>query len=55
MCVEKLKSPSMMHCFVASIVKHVLEKSQVARNHTGLLLHDLVKKGVLSVPVYIQG
>ncbi|XP_078338114.1 eukaryotic translation initiation factor 4 gamma 1-like isoform X6 [Crassostrea virginica] len=55
LCVEELKSPSVMHCFVSSAVNHVLERSTIARNQTGLLLHDLVKKGVLSVPVYIQG
>ena len=53
--MEELKSPSVMHCFVSSAVNRVLERSTIARNQTGLLLHDLVKKGVFSVPVYIQG
>nr|XP_034299262.1 eukaryotic translation initiation factor 4 gamma 3 isoform X2 [Crassostrea gigas] len=55
LCVEELKSPSVMHTFVSSAVNYVLERSHIARNQTGLLLRDLVKKSVLSVPVYIQG
>ncbi|XP_065935828.1 eukaryotic translation initiation factor 4 gamma 3 isoform X4 [Magallana gigas] len=55
LCVEELKSPSVMHTFVSSAVNYVLERSNIARNQTGLLLHDLVIKNVLSVPVYIQG
>ncbi|XP_056018647.1 eukaryotic translation initiation factor 4 gamma 3-like isoform X6 [Ostrea edulis] len=55
LCVEELKSPSVMHTFVSTAVNHVLERSAIARNQTGLLLHDLVKKTVLSGSIYIEG
>ncbi|XP_062567019.1 eukaryotic translation initiation factor 4 gamma 1-like isoform X2 [Saccostrea cucullata] len=55
LCVEELKSPAVMHTFVSTAVNYILERSSIARSQTGLLLHDLVKKNVLSVPVYIQG
>uniref|UniRef100_A0A8W8KBA4 Eukaryotic translation initiation factor 4 gamma 3 n=2 Tax=Magallana gigas TaxID=29159 RepID=A0A8W8KBA4_MAGGI len=54
LCVEELKSPSVMHTFVSSAVNYVLERSNIARNQTGLLLHNLVKKNVLSVPVLTE-
>ncbi|XP_052716571.1 eukaryotic translation initiation factor 4 gamma 3-like isoform X3 [Crassostrea angulata] len=53
--IKELKSPSVMHIFVSSAVNYVLKRSSIERNQTGILLHDLVKKNILSIPVYIQG
>eukprot|EP00105_Crassostrea_gigas_P009880 XP_011424983.1 PREDICTED: eukaryotic translation initiation factor 4 gamma 1-like [Crassostrea gigas] len=55
LCVEKLKSPSVMHIFVSSAVNYVLERSSMARNQTGILLFYLVKKKLISISLYIQG
>ncbi|KAK3105045.1 hypothetical protein FSP39_015996 [Pinctada imbricata] len=55
LCVEELNSPSTIHVFVSTALNHVLERSEVARSQTGHLLHDLVKKGTISVDVYIKG
>lgn len=55
LCVEELNSPSTLHTFVSSALNHVLERSEVARQQTGHLLHDLVKKEVVSVQSYLKG
>ncbi|KAJ8320893.1 hypothetical protein KUTeg_002480 [Tegillarca granosa] len=55
LCVEELNSPSTLHTFVSSALNHVLERSEVARQQTGHLLHDLVKKEVISVQSYLKG
>ncbi|XP_060075672.1 eukaryotic translation initiation factor 4 gamma 3-like isoform X2 [Ylistrum balloti] len=54
-CVEELNSPSTLHWFVSTSLNHVLERSEVARRQTGLLLHDLVRKGSVPVKAYING
>ncbi|XP_052081892.1 eukaryotic translation initiation factor 4 gamma 1-like isoform X1 [Mytilus californianus] len=54
-CVEELNCPSINHVFVSECINQVLERSTVARRHTGLLLHDLVKKPIITDKQYLQG
>ncbi|CAG2184701.1 EIF4G [Mytilus edulis] len=54
-CVEELNCPSLSHVFVSECINQVLQRSLVARRHTGLLLHDLVKKSIITDKQYVQG
>ncbi|XP_076087139.1 eukaryotic translation initiation factor 4 gamma 3-like isoform X1 [Mytilus galloprovincialis] len=54
-CVEELNCPTLNHVFVSECINQVLERSTVARRHTGLLLHDLVKKPIITDKQYLQG
>ncbi|KAK3602704.1 hypothetical protein CHS0354_017146 [Potamilus streckersoni] len=54
-CVQELSSSGSLHLFVYNALNQVLERSEVARRQTGLLLHDLVKNNVLMVDTYIKG
>ena len=53
-CVREIDSTH-MHLFVMTIVNSVLERTQQGQKMVGNLLHDLVKKKVLTVYQYIQG
>ena len=53
-CVQEIDSTH-MHLFVMTIVNSVLERTQQGRQMVGNLLHDLVKKRVLTVEQYLQG
>lgn len=55
LCVKEMQSPCLLHLFVYHSVNHVLEKTKQARHMTGTLLHDLVKKNIISVDQYLQG
>ncbi|KAK3598299.1 hypothetical protein CHS0354_010275 [Potamilus streckersoni] len=54
-CVQELSSSGSLHLFVSNALNQVLERSEVARRQTGLLLHDLVKNNVLMVDTYVKG
>ena len=54
-CVEELNSSPLIHVFVSECLNQVLERSNVARRHTGLFLHNLVKKSIITDKQYLQG
>lgn len=53
-CMKEIPA-TLRHAFVHFAINHVLERSGVARRLTGTLLHDLVKKDVLTIDQYLQG
>lgn len=54
-CVAELNSASLLYVFVRNAVESTLERSTIAREHLGLLLHQLVKAGTLSTQQYYKG
>ncbi|AWP04062.1 putative eukaryotic translation initiation factor 4 gamma 1-like [Scophthalmus maximus] len=54
-CVTELNSVSLLYVFVRNGVESTLERSTIAREHTGLLLHQLVKAGTLPTEQYYKG
>lgn len=54
-CVKEMESPKQLNVFVARALEHVLERSAQARKMTGNLMHDLVKRNVLTVDQYLIG
>ncbi|KAK9515856.1 hypothetical protein VZT92_026458 [Zoarces viviparus] len=54
-CVTELNSASQLDVFVRICVKSTLERSTIARERAGLLLHLLVKTGVLLSEQYYKG
>ncbi|MBN3278709.1 IF4G3 factor, partial [Polyodon spathula] len=54
-CVEELCVPSMLHVFVRVGVESTLERSQIARDHMGQLLFQLVQSGSLSTQEFFKG
>ncbi|XP_070829542.1 eukaryotic translation initiation factor 4 gamma 1a isoform X2 [Chaetodon trifascialis] len=54
-CVAELNSTSLLYVFVRNSVESTLERSTIAREHVGLLLHQLVKAGTLPTLQYYKG
>lgn len=54
-CVSELNSASLLYVFVRNSVESTLERSTIAREHVGLLLHHLVKAGTLPTQQYYKG
>ncbi|XP_045706781.1 eukaryotic translation initiation factor 4 gamma 1 isoform X1 [Phyllostomus hastatus] len=54
-CVQELASPSLLFIFVRHGVESTLERSAIAREHMGQLLHRLLSAGHLSTAQYYQG
>ncbi|XP_037644080.1 eukaryotic translation initiation factor 4 gamma 1-like [Sebastes umbrosus] len=54
-CVTELNSASLLYVFVRNGVESTLERSTVAREHMGMLLHQLVKAEVLPTEQYYKG
>ncbi|XP_062337646.1 eukaryotic translation initiation factor 4 gamma 1a isoform X3 [Osmerus eperlanus] len=54
-CVAELNSGSLLFVFVRNGVESTLERSTIARQHMGLLLHQLYKYGSLTAQQYYQG
>uniref|UniRef100_A0A1A7WC98 Eukaryotic translation initiation factor 4 gamma, 1 n=3 Tax=Iconisemion striatum TaxID=60296 RepID=A0A1A7WC98_9TELE len=54
-CVAELNSASLLYIFVRTGVESTLERSTIAREHMGLLLHQLVKAETLSLQEYYKG
>ncbi|KAE8290913.1 Eukaryotic translation initiation factor 4 gamma 1 [Larimichthys crocea] len=54
-CVAELNSASLLYVFVRNAVESTLERSTIAREHVGLLLHQLVKAGTLPTQQYYKG
>ncbi|KAM6224598.1 eukaryotic translation initiation factor 4 gamma 1 [Rhynchocyon petersi] len=54
-CVQELASPSLLFIFVRHGIESTLERSAIAREHMGQLLHQLLCAGHLSTAQYYQG
>lgn len=54
-CVQELASPSLLFIFVRLGIESTLERSTIAREHMGRLLHQLLCTGHLSAAQYYQG
>ncbi|CAJ1072258.1 eukaryotic translation initiation factor 4 gamma 1a isoform X4 [Xyrichtys novacula] len=54
-CVAELNSVPLLFVFVRNGVESTLERSTIAREHVGLLLHQLVKAGTLPPAQYYKG
>ena len=55
MCIKEIESPRNMHLFVSNAINHVLERSSPDRKQTGILIHAVVKQGLITVQTYVQG
>ncbi|XP_047662298.1 eukaryotic translation initiation factor 4 gamma 1a isoform X3 [Tachysurus fulvidraco] len=54
-CVKELNSTSVLFVFVRNAVESTLERSTIAREHMGLLLHKLISTGILPPDQYFKG
>uniref|UniRef100_A0A3P9DIL5 Eukaryotic translation initiation factor 4 gamma, 1a n=1 Tax=Maylandia zebra TaxID=106582 RepID=A0A3P9DIL5_9CICH len=54
-CVVELNSTSLLYVFVRNGLESTLERSTIAREHMGLLLHQLIKAGTLPTQQYYKG
>lgn len=54
-CVAELSSASLLYVFVRCGLESTLERSTIAREHMGLLLHQLIKAGTLLPQQYYKG
>ncbi|XP_041656970.1 eukaryotic translation initiation factor 4 gamma 1-like isoform X3 [Cheilinus undulatus] len=54
-CVQEMNSTQLLFVFVRNGLESTLERSTIAREHMGLLLHQLIKAGTLPTPQYYKG
>lgn len=54
-CVQEMNSPQLLFVFVRNGLESTLERSTIAREHMGLLLHQLVKAHVLPTQQFYRG
>ncbi|XP_053185317.1 eukaryotic translation initiation factor 4 gamma 1a isoform X2 [Scomber japonicus] len=54
-CVAELNSASLLYVFVRNGIESTLERSTIAREHMGLLMHQLIKAGTLPTEQYYKG
>ncbi|XP_040910483.1 eukaryotic translation initiation factor 4 gamma 1a isoform X2 [Toxotes jaculatrix] len=54
-CVAELNSVSLLYVFVRNGVESTLERSAIARENMGHLLHQLIKAGTLPTQQYYKG
>ncbi|XP_044059610.1 eukaryotic translation initiation factor 4 gamma 1-like [Siniperca chuatsi] len=54
-CVREMNSTQLLFVFVRNGLESTLERSTIAREHMGLLLHQLVKTGILPTQHYYKG
>lgn len=54
-CVREMNSTQLLFVFVRNGLESTLERSAIAREHTGLLLHQLIKTGLLPTQQYYKG
>ncbi|XP_038129047.1 eukaryotic translation initiation factor 4 gamma 1-like isoform X2 [Cyprinodon tularosa] len=54
-CVRELQSPELLFVFVRSGLESTLERSTIAREHMGQLLHQLIRTGILPTQQYFKG
>lgn len=53
--MQELNSTHLLYVFVERGLESTLERSTIAREHMGQLLHQLVKAGVLPTVQYYKG
>ncbi|XP_018539588.1 eukaryotic translation initiation factor 4 gamma 1 isoform X3 [Lates calcarifer] len=54
-CVQEMNSTQLLFVFVRNGLESTLERSTIAREHMGLLLHQLIKNGILPTQQYYKG
>lgn len=54
-CVQELNSTQLLFVFVRNGLESTLERSTIARERMGLLLHQLLKASTLPVQQYYKG
>ncbi|XP_030599863.1 eukaryotic translation initiation factor 4 gamma 1 [Archocentrus centrarchus] len=54
-CVQEMNSTQLLFVFVRNGLESTLERSTIAREHMGLLLHQLLKTGILPKEQYYKG
>ncbi|KAM3615524.1 uncharacterized protein V6R79_003497 [Siganus canaliculatus] len=54
-CVQEMNSTQLLFVFVRNGLESTLERSTIAREHMGLLLHQLLKTGTLPTLQYYKG
>ncbi|XP_056138954.1 eukaryotic translation initiation factor 4 gamma 1-like isoform X2 [Lampris incognitus] len=54
-CVQDMNSAPLLYVFVRNGMESMLERSTIAREHLGLLLHQLIKTGTLPTQQYFKG
>ncbi|KAM4743217.1 eukaryotic translation initiation factor 4 gamma 1-like isoform 2-T2 [Anableps anableps] len=54
-CVREMNSPELLFVFVRHGLESTLERSTIAREHMGQLLHQLIKTGILPTQQYYKG
>ncbi|XP_047247457.1 eukaryotic translation initiation factor 4 gamma 1-like isoform X4 [Girardinichthys multiradiatus] len=54
-CVREMNSPELLFVFVRNGLESTLERSTIAREHMGQLLHQLIKTGILPTQQYYKG
>ncbi|XP_036928829.1 eukaryotic translation initiation factor 4 gamma 1-like isoform X1 [Acanthopagrus latus] len=54
-CVQEMNSTELLFVFVRNGLESTLERSTIAREHMGLLLHQLIKTGTLPTLQYYKG
>ncbi|XP_036391933.1 eukaryotic translation initiation factor 4 gamma 1-like isoform X3 [Megalops cyprinoides] len=54
-CVQEMNSAQLLFVFVRNGIESTLERSTIAREHMGLLLHQLLKAGTLPTGQYYKG
>ncbi|GAA6232555.1 eukaryotic translation initiation factor 4 gamma 1 isoform X1 [Lates japonicus] len=54
-CVQEMNSTQLLFVFVRNGLESTLERSTIAREHMGLLLHQLIKTGILPTQQYYKG
>ncbi|XP_070762633.1 eukaryotic translation initiation factor 4 gamma 1 isoform X2 [Enoplosus armatus] len=54
-CVQEMNSTQLLFVFVRNGLESTLERSTIAREHMGLLLHQLIKTGILPTQHYYKG
>ncbi|XP_064157770.1 eukaryotic translation initiation factor 4 gamma 1-like isoform X4 [Anguilla rostrata] len=54
-CVQEMSSAQLLFVFVRNGIESTLERSTIAREHMGILLHQLVKAGTLPTEQYYKG
>ncbi|KAK2846861.1 hypothetical protein Q5P01_009860 [Channa striata] len=54
-CVQEMNSTQLLFVFVRNGLESTLERSTIAREHMGQLLHQLLKTGILPKQQYLKG
>jgi hypothetical protein len=55
LCITELQEQKNIFEIVTTTINHVLERSEKARQQAGHLLHDIVKRNIISVSDYLKG